>query len=260
MTVIDAGAAWDSVPDGDGVVRACFSQAVHVEIGRDLLVIVQPPSPPGPLHLRVEPLPHVAPGDGCRLMGGRLRVGQDGIDLHAVPRWRPAPIGRPLLGVALPHSSRSALAGERDLVRAVATSLRAGDLDGVAHSLGGLGPGLTPAGDDVLAGIVLTLHASGVDEARLRTAVERVVTSDLARAYLRWAARGQSIAPAHEVLHALTTGDVEDVAATSSALCSHGASSGADLLLGIDLAVASLPLVSVRGQAVRTGAAPATRP
>ena len=43
--------------------------------------------------------------------------------------------------------------------------LRQGDLAGVARAIGGLGPGLTPAGDDTLAGILLVARARGGEAA-----------------------------------------------------------------------------------------------
>jgi hypothetical protein len=204
-------------------VLAVLSRAVHVrsDDGR-LLVIVDANGPSGPLHLRVDALPTVVAGDRLRL------------DLESVPRWTPCPVvglGRRI--VALPGAEGSALAGRNDLLDRVRAGLRVDDLDGVARLLGGLGPGLTPAGDDVLAGIVLARRLSGADETRLRAAIELVCSTELSLAYLRWAARGQCIEPAHEVLTALAAGDATRVAAACARLTHHGATSGADLLLGM---------------------------
>ena len=238
MIGIDAGAAWTSLDDGCGRVRAVFTRAVHVDLGRDrLLVIVDRDGPAGPLHLRVDLLPPATTNEPVVLADGRLHIGPRWVDLGSVPVWTPPPVrGRPLVD-RLPGTECSALASRGGDVVAL---LRCGDLDGVATLLGGLGPGLTPAGDDVLAGIVLTLHTfEAVEEHRLQAAIDLVRSTDLSLAYLRWAARGQCIEPAHDVLVAVAGDDPVRLAAAAARLCAHGASSGADLLLGIECAISA---------------------
>ncbi len=252
MIGLDAGAAWRDAADGCGRVRAVFRRAIHLHLDPGgLLVVVDGDAPPGPLHLRVDTLPAVAAGDGVALAGGRLHLGRRSVDVRAVPAWTPPALpsvfSRPGTAALAGGRRRSALAGRDDLVDRVRDLLRVGDLGGAARVLGGWGPGLTPAGDDVLAGIVLTLHGLGVPEDRLRAAVDRVRSTDLAVACLRWAARGQCIEPAHAVLAAVSGRDPDRLAAAEARLGAHGATSGADLLFGIDLAL-------------RTAATPATRP
>jgi hypothetical protein len=234
---IDAGAEWASPPEESGRVRAVFSRAVHLDVGR-VLVVVDGRAPAGPLHLRVDALPAVEVGDEVVLAGGRLELGTGDVDLWAVPTWTPPTVGpRWRYAGELPGWKSSALALRDDLLGCVEQLLAGCDLDAVAGVLGGLGPGLTPAGDDMLAGIVLTLHTAGVAEARLATAVAGVRSTDLSMAALRWAARGHSIEPAHAVLVAVAAGDDEEVVTAARRLCAHGATSGADLLLGIQLAL-----------------------
>lgn len=260
MIGLDAGAAWRDVTDGCGRVRAVFRRAIHLDLDPGgLLVVVDGDAPSGPLHLRVDTPPAVAAGDGVALAGGRLRLGRGSVDVRATPAWTPPAVAlrRHLVEIdgarRLPAvgggagGGRSALAGRADLVDRVRDLLRIDDLGAVARVLGGWGPGLTPAGDDVLAGIVLTMHGLGVPEDRLRAAVAGVRSTDLAVAYLRWAARGQCIEPAHAVLAAVSGRDADRLAAAEARLGAVGATSGADLLLGIDLAL-------------RTAATPATRP
>jgi hypothetical protein len=248
MIGLDAGAAWSDAADACGRVRAVFRRAIHLHLDPGgVLVVVDRDAPSGPLHLRVDTLPAVAAGDGVALAGGRLHLGRGSVDVRAVPAWTP-PACRPQpAGGGLAGGRRSALAGRDELVNRVRDRLRAGDIGGAAHELGGWGPGLTPAGDDALAGIVLTMHGLGVPEDRLRAAVDRVRSTDLAVACLRWAARGQCIEPAHAVLAAVSGRDPDRLAAAEARLGAHGATSGADLLFGIDLAL-------------RTAATPATRP
>jgi Protein of unknown function (DUF2877) len=246
---LDVGAAWRDLSGGCGRVRAVFRRAVHLHLDPGgLLVIVDGDTPAGPLHLRVDTLPALAVGDGVTLAGGRLLLGRRSVDLRAAPAWTPPATGhlQPPVG-GLAGGGRSALAGRDDLVDRVRHRLEVDDLGGAAGVLGGWGPGLTPAGDDVLAGIVLTQHGLGVPEARLQAAVDLVRSTDLAMACLRWAARGQCIEPAHAVLAAVAGRDPDRLAAAEARLGAHGATSGADLLFGIDLAL-------------RTAATPATRP
>jgi hypothetical protein len=113
------------------------------------------------------------------------------------------------------------------------------DLAGVADALGGLGPGLTPAGDDALAGLLLATRASGgpAAEARLVGVARSVRTTAVARAFLEWAARGQCVEPAHDLLVALAARDAAAAALHLRTLVGLGHTSGADLSYGIALGV-----------------------
>jgi hypothetical protein len=162
-----------------------------------------------------------------------------------------------------------------------------------AARLVGAGPGLTPAGDDVLAGLfaaVVTLApavafserrddteagGAGVDEVHARAvearceAVRRVAprvvdharhaTTTVAAELLRHAARGEVAAPAAGVLHALT--GRRPLEAAIDTLLEVGATSGRDLAHGLALGAA---LVTVAATSpVPTGSAstsPATSP
>jgi hypothetical protein len=241
-------------------VRGVFSRAIHLQFDGHLLVVTDARAPAGPLHLRVKELPVVAIGDEVRVADGRLQLGRHRVDLASVPTWTPPVVaGRPSRQ-RLGGAERSALAGRPDLLERVRTHLREDDIEAAARLLGGWGPGLTPAGDDVLAGIVLTLHVFGGPPSRLHRAVDVVHSTDLSLAYLHWAARGQCIEPAHSVLAALAGERGCGVDAASARLVGHGASSGADLLLGIECA---LPLVAPGlglAARVRTAATPSTPP
>ncbi|MDN5930735.1 MAG: DUF2877 domain-containing protein, partial [Pseudonocardia sp.] len=107
-----------------------------------------------------------------------------------------------------------------------------------AARLGGRGPGLTPEGDDVLAGALLAIYAArgpGAEPA-LREVAASVRTTEVAAAFLAWAARGPCVAPPPDWLLA------PDPAAPPRAerrLVAVGASSGAALLAGLRLGQAS---------------------
>jgi hypothetical protein len=230
--IIDAGDGWFEPPmPFPLVVRAVFPRAAYVDAGDRLLAVVGASVPSGPLHLRARRLPALVAGQTVSL------------PLDGVPRWRPPPVDaaglarhRGLAGAVLGGSSPALPGGALDRAQ---ESVAAGDLVGAARLLGGRGPGLTPAGDDVLAGILLVaaLGPDPVDTVVRAAAAEAVPTTDVARAFLRWAARGQSIAPAHELLAAIATGDPRRARLARQRLDSLGASSGADLAVGMGLAL-----------------------
>jgi Protein of unknown function (DUF2877) len=71
----------------------------------------------------------------------------------------------------------------------------------------GVGPGLTPAGDDVLAGLLVGLWSFGQKAEPLRLAVLAGLaarTTDLSAALLRCAARGESIPQVNQLLRAMS--------------------------------------------------------
>ena len=107
-----------------------------------------------------------------------------------------------------------------------------------ASALGGLGPGLTPAGDDMLSGIlfaVRALNGTTVEPALLAVA-RSVRTSDLAAALLEAAAGGYHIEPVHDLVMASASGDASAAARAAAALDGFGSSSGADVAHGLRLA------------------------
>lgn len=97
----------------------------------------------------------------------------------------------------------------------------------------GLGPGLTPAGDDALGGAAIALRALGRTEqadalAAWLADTAPAATSEIAWAHLRAAARGEGSAALHLALAALIGGDAPDLAAIDAI----GHSSGWDALAG----------------------------
>lgn len=147
------------------------------------------------------------------------------------------------------------------LVAALARDGGGDSADAVAHQLLGRGPGLTPAGDDVLAGLlaaVVVLDRALPDRVPTTRLVSRVHrlgvgitraaggrTTSMSAALLAHATRGAVAAPAADVLHALAGRGSLPVALDR--LLAVGATSGRDLALGL-LAGAGLVL------------APASRP
>ncbi|WP_428561381.1 MAG: DUF2877 domain-containing protein [Solidesulfovibrio sp. DCME] len=143
-----------------------------------------------------------------------------------------------------------ALAGRgRRLVLALARPLRLRDWDGLAgagRALAGLGIGLTPAGDDVLAGILASLHYHGaclaqplLPQARLTALAGDWAghTTAFSGFLLRGAASGQVAAPVGDWLAAVHAGDATTALRRLGQLESLGHSSGLDTFAGLLLSL-----------------------
>ncbi|MGE5552304.1 MAG: DUF2877 domain-containing protein [Betaproteobacteria bacterium] len=144
---------------------------------------------------------------------------------------------------------RAGYAALRGLVSAARTGDE-GALTAQARNLLGLGPGLTPSGDDALAGLMVALaltgKALGFEErvlALLNPAMVRGLsgtTTELSADFLRYAALGWGNAVAEDVVELLLAGDQKSPPETDGRLdeaverlCAIGASSGVDQLCGL---------------------------
>ena len=114
-----------------------------------------------------------------------------------------------------------------------------------AKKLIGLGPGLTPSGDDVLAGLVASLHAITRAHGRLHSRALQALTHITMEAkgsttlisceMLRHAARGHMTDAAENVITSILRGD--DCRPDLVILAQYGATSGIDQLIGILLGI-----------------------
>jgi Protein of unknown function (DUF2877) len=110
----------------------------------------------------------------------------------------------------------------------------------------GLGPGLTPSGDDLLGGMMIALAAFGRRDLARRTAewvlpLAATRTGAVSAAHLACAALGEGSAALHDMLGALALGDGRHrIAAALDGLAALGHSSGWDMLTGAVLACAAL--------------------
>jgi hypothetical protein len=112
------------------------------------------------------------------------------------------------------------------------------DPPGEAEVLVGLGPGLTPSGDDFIGGALIALRTLG----RVRTAerlagwaesLARERTSVISRAHLACAADGKGAGALHETLVAICRPAGADFAARVDATDAIGHTSGWDALAGV---------------------------
>ena len=158
---------------------------------------------------------------------------------HVARGWTAAPgPATPVTALALPRA--------RDLVRGL-VSIDARLVETSAAGLIGLGPGLTPSGDDFLAGLMVAMSAYRPEAAgcALRDSVLRLApdrTTALSATLLAHAADGTGSESMHRLLAALLgTGDQPDPEGLARLMADGGRTSGWDalagLLLGIHLAL-----------------------
>lgn len=219
-----------------------------VDGGPELVVVATPDAVVLPCSMTVG---QALPALPC---GAPAAVGDGHLDLPGgavVPaRWRPvrAPaVTRPArcaaraAGLQAPWLDPSLL----DRAEALALAFGSGAAFGPAvDRLLGFGPGLTPAGDDVLAGALVAARALGHAKAgRLASAVDASRpferTSSVSAGLLRYAARGLAVAELTALLMALDSAG-GDVATAHARLLRVGHTSGAALFLGVRAAFAAV--------------------
>ena len=115
-----------------------------------------------------------------------------------------------------------------------------GSPDGAAGLIG-LGPGLTPSGDDLIGGALCALHAAGHGVIATRLAawalpLARDGTNRISYAHLARAAQGECAEPVNDAIVALIGGGAPDLARIDSI----GHTSGWDALAGAALALVEL--------------------
>jgi hypothetical protein len=162
--------------------------------------------------------------------------------LGAVPPSRLAGAVRWLTGRVADPLDSAGQAAVADLVQALAVG--APPAPAVARLLG-RGPGLTPTGDDVLAGALVCLNALGAPAAAVLgqavLAAAPSATTTVSAALLRHAARGECVPQLADLLDAVAVGGADPAAGalprTAGALLAVGNCSGAGLLHGVIVAL-----------------------
>lgn len=134
----------------------------------------------------------------------------------------------------------------RELLADVGRAIARGDDEGAAlaaRSLVGMGPGLTPSGDDALVGVEAALHALGHPSAGFLAAALADVderTTAVSAVLLSHASRGEFTERIHRLLGALLVGRAQALPAAVRRAVAWGATSGADgvsgVLTGLDAA------------------------
>lgn len=243
------------------VVHSVFVQACNLRNERgDWLSLALPASGIGPFTI-VAPLPEgcgfhdwLSPGMPASVTPHAITLPPLTIHLTGAALWEPCPdwSGAPPAALAtalawlitwLPPFSLAQspyAAAAQTAQAALQTGLQQADLaacrDG-AKQLGGVGPGLTPAGDDFLLGVMAALWLIW-SAARARLFSQAIAaaagprTTPLSAAWLAAAAAGNLSSHWHQLLWALPLVQMDALQAAVDAMLSIGASSGADALAG----------------------------
>lgn len=254
-----------------GSVHSVFSDVVNVAFGGELYSMSSRRVPRTPYSITVEDaeaLPKLREGEMAQLRTDGLQIGcGTHIDTGSASVWKPAAASgetqprlspeelsmslivhgrsggmKPLLSMFTaearegdnPYSSKA-----RAIIRDMLTRGLEG---GEAVKLLGLGPGLTPSGDDFLSGLLATLELSrtprglfmakaGLKRRILGEAVNR--TNEISRALLRHYALGMVDENTDGLMTALSTGSQRRLDHAVEGLCRMGHSSGTDLAIGV---------------------------
>lgn len=174
----------------------------------------------------------------------RIHAGRRAL-ARALSFWDP-----PHEGLAAQVLARPAARGGLQCARAPLRRLEswlAGCFEGHHHqehprdmeALLGLGPGLTPSGDDLLGGALITLRAIDAQAAgRLAAALRPQLaarTTPISAAHLEAAMVGWGCDRFHALLDKILAGDAAAVPACAQALARVGHCSGWDMLAGLDI-------------------------
>ncbi|MFC1492022.1 DUF2877 domain-containing protein [Nitrospinota bacterium] len=136
---------------------------------------------------------------------------------------------------------RAAARGSAALIRWLENAAEGGEVPAPpeeAEILIGLGPGLTPSGDDFIGGAMVALWALGLDSLAERLAgwalpLAGKRTGLISRAHLECAAKGEGAGALHEAIAAMCGPSGADVAGCVDALGAIGHTSGWDALAGV---------------------------
>lgn len=261
-----------------GYVLATFARSCYLDFDGQIVALVAPSLLNGPLNVVVDAdawSGRVAVGARVMASGRMVRIdGGADVELQHAVVWdaalRPWPAGqvtrlrrhlpllRELLGAEAPegglaravigHGAAATSLDTRVMpaVRDLTWGLQQHDALLVGHAAGtlaGLGPGLTPSGDDVLVGTLLSLTLGTDDSDRIRQAIvaaARDRTTRISRAYLDAAALGETSEAWHRLIDALGGNDTGRIQHTARQVMSCGETSGSDMLAGFVLAAQAL--------------------
>ncbi|MFP4343751.1 MAG: DUF2877 domain-containing protein [Anaerolineales bacterium] len=264
--------AWDLVRSTPATVRVLgrFRRTVDLLVGEELLALVLPDVGNGPFHVVVEALPPRSlpqtltlqlEGELLTLGAWRCRLPDPLSPWDPRPSWsevrfQPENLKHLLLLLAkeVPAKGSSPFDGlpggeEVPQVTALRCALESGDREAVvaaAELLAGWGPGLTPSGDDFLAGVMLALHYLGSSATKSDTLAPATVsdfayalyeaaaprTNRVSRAFLAAARDGLADERWHRLLQTVSGKDTRALRLAVRDVLAFGATSGRDMLGG----------------------------
>lgn len=279
VTILGVYAQQFAAKHPDARVIALFERSLHIAAGCDVICLVAPDLGHGPLNAVIDQWEGPAPGcsvevgapvrfncrdqSGVRLLGGQLTV-----ETGAAAVWHPprppdqiAPgfavalatleatvgsqagldgLARLALGLDSPDDAVARIAKPRLARFASWLDVRSG---GAAPTdLIGLGPGLTPSGDDLLCGAMIGLRAAqradkAAELSRQVAIAAPGLTTPLSCAFLTAAGDGQAAERLHLAVNAIVAGQTARIAALAADVGAIGHSSGWDALAGVVLAL-----------------------
>lgn len=257
------GHALDAVAGGFGAVHSVFAHAVNLNVESNLWTLLAAEQGDMPFGIRTSVKDFrrfdLRAGDAVHARSGYVGIGHRGltIDCRAAPRWVPhwpdrveAGVCRRLVAVSTMLSVR-AWPGSAAMAQAVMTALDTVKLHDVLAKVVGRGPGLTPAGDDVLVGIFAVLRSGVAGSAGAAAAqyLGRTIgpllptTTTISGHLLRQAEAGLFSRPLQELVAALIADSTPcQVEVRLGRLLATGATSGSDVCTGL-LAAAPLFLL-----------------
>ena len=249
---------------GEAILLGQFTRAVNIMVADHLIALVSPEVGNGPFHAVVDilpgtTLPHHLPlsRDAEQLWLGSWRVQFQTKPVFWNPRvaWEEFTIDPEAyrdLGAFAKMAAQSRDAWQDDIIlggavgkrqasplTALGAARRSDDADAfvvAAALLAGWGPGLTPSGDDFLAGLMLSFWAQQGEAAR--PLCDRIAAAALPRttrlsgAFLQAAANGLADTRWHALLHALTGAPGVMLEQAAREVLAFGATSGLDMLAG----------------------------
>jgi hypothetical protein len=257
-----------------GRIAAVFDRSLYAVLDDSWICIGSKELGSGPLHVLCDQIAprRFAPGESVGILDTMLVIGNvrfAGLDEAPVwapqspPGWTatslqaglaavdevwdiaPAEDGLAAMGSArLPSvlsrvaaAAAPGLAALKRLVEAGLRGHRSGSQDDAEIAgLIGLGPGLTPSGDDLLGGALVALASLGFAGTRdmlwnaCRADLDR--TNDVSAAHLHCAALGCAASALHKAIDATIAGRVDHIATAVAGLSGIGHSSGRDAFAG----------------------------
>ncbi|GBE14638.1 hypothetical protein BMS3Abin14_00684 [bacterium BMS3Abin14] len=233
ITSIPEGNAWSSHCFRTGMLVSVFRGQVriggHFSLTLDQARIWRPSFPIDPCFEKVR--------EGLLaldvLMAGRIQT--EGLGRLMYPLEPGSPINGHLLGYAFKPLERL----KSWLRESLVDPQDAGDPNVSAwQDLLGLGPGLTPSGDDLVGGMMLALHSLGQAAVvrSMSAAVAKIITErthPISAAHLRTAMEGMGSEAAHRVMNTIHSGNLNGFPDVLKEIEKIGHTSGWDMLAGI---------------------------
>lgn len=225
-----------------------------------LIALICPYYANGPFHIivPVAQLPPISPSTAAHYQPGVIAIGQITIRLDRAASWQPQ---LPLLrrpvdaassslheylddsDTALCQGSVAQVGRAQQGIVALQVGIRDENYAEVTRgvmALAGLGPGLTPAGDDFLVGVLAALHATaqvapGKEQPPLPQLIATTAaaqTTRLSATWLQHAGAGHFSQRWHALILALNSGKTEQIRQAVAQIKATGATSGGDGLFG----------------------------